>query len=397
MTSPALESVFAFVHRYPAAEDGTLVAVDATDRLLLDEAAADLAAAGPGEVVVVDDRYGALTLGAAAAHDLHEIRVHQDVLSGEIALARSAERAGLADRYSSHPLGPEAFVGARVVLLQLPRSLAALTEIAETIAASAHPDVVVYAGGRLKHMTRAMNDVLAASFEDVTASLARQKSRVLVARGLHPTAGAASDADDAARPAPSGPVTAHLAGIAVGRGKRIDLDVVAHGAAFAGAQLDLGTRFLLENLAPLDDARTAVDLGCGTGVLATAFALTHPEAQVVATDESDAAVRSAAATARVNRVRARVRVLRDDVGSQLDDASADVVLLNPPFHVGAALDTAAAHRMFDAAARLLRPGGELWAVWNSHLRYKPALSRAVGPTEVVAQNPKFTVTRSTRR
>ena len=45
------------------------------------------------------------------------------------------------------------------------------------------PTSRVLVGGRVKHMTHAMNDVLGDSFAEVSASLARQKSRVLVARG----------------------------------------------------------------------------------------------------------------------------------------------------------------------------------------------------------------------
>ncbi|MBO9556745.1 MAG: methyltransferase, partial [Cellulomonas sp.] len=37
---------------------------------------------------------------------------------------------------------------------------------------------------------------------------------------------------------------------------------------------------------------------------------------------------------------------------------------------------------------------ELWAVWNSHLRYRPVLERVVGPTRQVGRDPKFTVTAS---
>ena len=66
-------------------------------------------------------------------------------------------------------------------------------------------------------------------------------------------------------------------------------------------------------------------------------------------------------------------------------------------HVGAAVVTTAADRLFAAAARVLRPGGELWTVYNSALRYKPTLARVVGPTRVAEQTPKFTVTVSTRR
>jgi 16S rRNA (guanine1207-N2)-methyltransferase len=52
--------------------------------------------------------------------------------------------------------------------------------------------------------------------------------------------------------------------------------------------------------------------------------------------------------------------------------------------------------LFAAAARVLRPGGELWTVYNSALRYRPVLTRAVGPTRLAAQDPKFTVTVSRR-
>ena len=92
-----------------------------------------------------------------------------------------------------------------------------------------------------------------------------------------------------------------------------------------------------------------------------------------------------------------VTVTRDDCGSNILDASVDVVLLNPPFHSGTTVHTGIAQRMFAAAARMLRPGGELWAVYNSPLSYRSDLTRMVGPTREVSRNPKFTVTVSEAR
>ena len=80
----------------------------------------------------------------------------------------------------------------------------------------------------------------------------------------------------------------------------------------------------------------------------------------------------------------------------MPDASIDVVLLNPPFHAESAVHTGLAPRMFEAAGRVLRPGGELWCGWNGHLRYRIALERAVGPTRQVHRDATFTVTASTR-
>ncbi|MGW0042465.1 class I SAM-dependent methyltransferase [Rhodococcus sp. NPDC003348] len=374
---PVPEELFATLRRHPDVEAPNLYAVDGADRLILDEAAVALAAAPPGAVAVIGDRYGALTLGAVAGFGASKVRVHQDPLTGELALAGNADRAGLVGRYRQCALGEELLAGATVVLVQLPRSLSALTEMAETVARYADPSVVVYAGGRDKHLTHAFNDVLASCFADVHATRGRQKSRVLVAAKPIPVPG-------------TYPRRERLA--------ELGLDVVAHGAAFAGPALDIGTRFLLDFLPRTDPtARTAVDLGCGTGILAVSLARLRPDLTVIATDQSAAAVASAAATAHANGAAGRVTALRDDAMSTLSDGSVDLIVCNPPFHVGAAVHTGAALAMFRAAGRVLRPGGELWTVYNSHLGYKPELTAAVGPTEQVGRNPKFTVTRSVAR
>lgn len=363
------------------------VAVDATDRLLLDEARERIGDAP--DVVVIGDRFGALTLGALAL-GATRVRVHTDAVTAERALLVNAERCGLADRVDVHTaLGAGVLAGARLVLVQLPASLGELTEIAEHVSRHAAYDVVVLAGGRIKHMTHAMNGVLAAELTEVRATLARQKSRVLVASGVR----AERRAAPLTYPARGRLTESEL----VAASGTPHLDVVAHGGVFAGTGLDLGTRFLLQladRWPGLTAVRDAVDLGCGSGLLAATLALRYPEARVVATDRSAAAVASSAATAGANGVGERVAVVRDDAGDSLADASADLVLCNPPFHDRAAVRSDAAHHMFTTAGRVLRPGGELWTVFNTPLRYRGALTRAVGPTDVVGQNPKFSVTRS---
>ena len=370
-----MEELLGHLRRYPDVEAANLYAVDAADRLILDVAAEPLAAAGNGEVAVIGDGYGALTLGAAAAHDLRGIRVHQDLLTGELALAANARTHGLADRYVVHALDESLLKGVRFVLLRLPRVLGGLAEIADAIARYAEPDVEIFAGGRDKYLTKTMNEVLGKSFSRVQASRGRQKSRALLVGA----------------PKPIG----ELPFPAWERITDFDLEVVAHGAAFSGARLDIGTRFLLHHLRVMKpDARDAIDLGCGTGLLAVALAKSRPGISVIGTDQSAAAVASAAATVEANRVGDQVTVVRDDAMSSAPDNSADLVLCNPPFHVGAAVHTGSAIKMFAETGRVLRPGGELWTVYNTHLNYRGVVQRLVGCTEVVGRNRKFTVTRS---
>ena len=101
-------------------------------------------------------------------------------------------------------------------------------------------------------------------------------------------------------------------------------------------------------------------------------------------------------TADLNGVGDRVTTVRSDAGDELDEGSAQLVLCNPPFHADTTVSTDAAEAMFRNAATILQSGGELWCVWNSHLRYRPVLEKAVGPTRQVVRTDRFTVTASRR-
>ncbi|WP_192812029.1 methyltransferase [Arthrobacter sp. M2012083] len=371
-----IEALLSTLSRLPDVEADNLQAFDATDRLLLDTAA-DLLRPDT-KVVVIGDRYGALTLGTLVGLGVGDVSVSQDLFTGRLALKRNAVSIGLEGRFTEYELNRDLLDGAGLVLLQLPKSLAELEEIADAVARFAAPDAVLLAGGRVKHMSLGMNEVLTRYFSSVQPQRARQKSRVLVARDSKPTAGA--------RPFP---VVESL--------PELGITVCAHGAAFSGARLDIGTRYLLTFLNRMPASTYAVDLGCGTGILATMYALRHPDARVVATDQSAAAVASAKATAAANGLGERVAVIHDDAMSTLEPGSADMILLNPPFHLGASVHAGAALKMFQAAARVLAPGGELWTVYNSHLQYRAALERIIGPTVEEGRNPKFTVTRSRKR
>jgi len=375
------DHIFATLRRWPDLEAPNLFAVDASDRLILDEAQTLIGDLQAGELVVMGDNYGALTLGAATLAGCRGIRVFQDSLVSELALASNA--GDLAGHFESHTLNASLLSGARLVLMQLPRSLAELDEWAQAIARHAAPDVTVIAGGRIKHMTLAMNEVLARSFHEVNAGRARQKSRTLTAFGVQRST-----------EEPRYPMTSVL------REPEIPIDeltVSAHGGAFAGAALDIGTRFLLTFLPEMKtDASSAIDLGSGTGVLATSLALARPGLNVVAIDQSIAAVASTRETADANGVGARVEAAREDALTERPTASADLIVCNPPFHTGATVHAGVALRMLADARRVLKPGGELWVVFNTHLGYRDHLSRTVGPTRQAGRNSKFTVTVSVR-
>ncbi|NLT30056.1 MAG: methyltransferase [Propionibacterium sp.] len=336
---------------------------DPVDRMLVDQLTGLPSLTRP--VVVLDDVTGDLTPAVAAAVR-GRVRVHCDDVAAEEVVAGAG--------FEPEALSPDLFVDAGVVLMRLPRALSALREYAELTAAHAHRSVRLIGAARIKHMSRSMNEVLGDCFDHVWAGLGRQKSRALHASGPRPVdpRWPRSNTVDV----PGGPV-----------------ELRSHGAAFAAGRLDDGTRLLLQALADESwDGRDVLDLGCGTGILATWLA--RAGARVLAVDSSAAAQRSAVATASANDVEVEVRRSADL--RFLPEAGLDAVVCNPPFHKGAAKDSTAAFEMINGAARVLRPGGELWLVYNSHLPYLRALRRHVGDTRIVQRNRHYTVTRSIR-
>lgn len=282
-------------------------------------------------------------------------------------------------------MGESLFTDVRLVVAELPKANAELDEWAWLLAV--HGDDPVFVGaGRDKHMSRGLNEQLAHSFGEVSASRGVRKARALRATTPH------SMPRTAAYP--------RIVSVA-----DLPFDVTAHGGAFAGGRLDLGTRALLDALdgalekarIPQDSSGTAVDLGSGTGILATSVALRRPEMTVIASDLSWAAAASTRATAIAAGVGDRVQVVQEDSLAGIADGSVDLVVFNPPFHDGHAVDERLAHTMFASAARVLRPGGSIVCVFNSHLPHRAALNKLIGHTQQLTRNEKFTVTLSRRR
>ena len=272
-----------------------------------------------------------------------------DYARSQSALALGAEVAGDA-RLNELLAGLGSGASVAVGLGEMPKSLARLDYLARSIAGAGFAEARLVLGANNKHLSRGMNSVLAESFENVHGSRGRGKFRCLVASG--------------AREVTYEPVSQ--------RG------LVAIGGVFSGAKPDRGGE-LLRSCLP-DAPGRLLDLGCGNGSVSRGFE------GAVATDSDADAVLSARAIG--------LEATWDDAGSQLPDASFDTIALNPPFHVGTTIDATLIQHLLDAAVRLLAPGGDLYVVHNSHLRYRGEVERRFGEVEQVARDATFTVLRA---
>jgi tRNA1(Val) A37 N6-methylase TrmN6 len=130
----------------------------------------------------------------------------------------------------------------------------------------------------------------------------------------------------------------------------------------------------------------AVDLGAGVGAAGLALATRVPDLKVTLVEIDAALSRLAADNARLNGLGDRVRAIACDVedvdaltASGLSGASADRVLMNPPFHdarrhnvspdarrrLAHASEPGLLVRWVASAAFLLKPGGVLTLIWRA--------------------------------
>jgi 16S rRNA (guanine1207-N2)-methyltransferase len=181
--------------------------------------------------------------------------------------------------------------------------------------------------------------------------------------------------------------------------------VVTRPGVFSWEHLDHATALLCEALAAQSERvaellagagtqATILDVGCGAGALGVWAARRFPRALVTLCDVDADALRCAAETSALAGVADRTPVIADDVAESLPDASVDLVLTNPPFHVGKATDFALPSRFMRQSARVLRAHGELWLVANRTLPYEAQLRRAFARVDVVAEGRGFKVLRA---
>ncbi len=169
-------------------------------------------------------------------------------------------------------------------------------------------------------------------------------------------------------------------------------------AVFSADKTDGGTAAFLEafpeNAAA--EASMIADLGCGAGTLGLVAAHINKNAKIIFSDESFLAVKAALENAELNGISGRSEFLASNGLIGVKDGSVDLVLCNPPFHFQNIQTLEPAEFMFSEARRVLRPGGTIQIVGNSHLGYHRHLKNFFPDSRTVLKNSRFTVIRGRR-
>ena len=356
----------------------SLQAWDAADEMLLRHLDEIQILRRDSRVLIVNDSFGALAVALAD----HHIFAWNDSLLAQRALADNLRANGIDEadiefnRDAAFPPAP-----ADVILLKIPKSLALLEHQLYALRDRMAPDSCLLAAGMARHIHRSTLDLFEHIVGPTLSTRAVRKARlVLPERDFSLNQGKSPFPDRYT--------------LVIDR----EFELQNHAGLFSRDRLDRGSRLLIQQLPGGDADLRIVDLGCGNGVIGIAAAALNPRARLLFSDESYLAVDSArnnfeAAFGRLREVRFSV----DDSIRGEADASADLVLVNPPFHQQHALGDAVAWQMFRQARRVLVKGGALMVVGNRHLAYHAKLKKLFGNVEVLDSDSKFVVLRATKK
>lgn len=172
----------------------------------------------------------------------------------------------------------------------------------------------------------------------------------------------------------------------------LDGRFVSRPGLFSWDEVDTGSRVLAQAI-PRDLGARVAELGCGWGWLADAILQRAQGLVELHLLESD---HRALTLAGRNLAGAPVHLWWADATCEVPVDGLDSVVVNPPFHQAGIAMPEVGQAMLVHAARLLRPGGVLWAVANVHLPYERPLREVYGKVEVVAERSGFKVLRAER-
>ncbi len=258
------------------------------------------------------------------------------------------------------------------VLIRAPKNLAFFSDILCRLTNHLRPESLVFTGFMVKYFTAGLYENLENFIGTINPGLALKKARVVRAKF------------EREKVLSSYPTRTKLDGF--------EHDFIHHSNLFSRDKLDIGTRFLLENM-PTGNFQSILDLGCANGVLGIRAKQIFTTARLCFSDESAMAIKSARANFQTYFGDSTV-----DVDFYLTNCfedgnknDFDLVLCNPPFHQGTTIGDHIAFQMFQDAKSALKVGGTLRVVGNSHLGYQQKMKKIFGNCKIVATNKKFMI------
>lgn len=344
--------------RYPVRKNEVLQGWDSADELIL-EHIQTLELQGK-RLLIINDQFGAMS---CALMD-QDITVYTDSYVSYKGIELNSDGKIKAENSLSSLQGFYDYV-----LIQLPKNMSFFEDILAHLTKHLKASSQVICTSMVKHLAPMSFDLLQKYIGNTTTSLAKKKARLIFA---------SFEKEAVTSPYPK---EVKIEGF--------EKTFTNFSNLFSREKLDIGTRFFLEHL-PQGPFERILDLGCANGIVGIKAKLMNPAAQILFSDESAMAIESA----KINFQKmtgSEPELYWTNCFENQPKNSVDLVLCNPPFHQQSTVGDFIAWEMFKDAYSVLRPGGKIRIIGNSHLGHQMKLKKLFGSFEMIATNQKFMI------
>lgn len=167
------------------------------------------------------------------------------------------------------------------------------------------------------------------------------------------------------------------------------LTIFSRPGVFSFAHVDEATQ-LLANVMDVKAGESVLDLGCGCGALGAVAGMLSAGASLCLVDADIEAVRSASRTVAAAG-HAHAQVVVSDIAAAVRSERFDVVVSNPPFHIGKETALDVPMQFMREAHHVLNTGGRMMLVANRTLPYERAMTDIFGNVSVMHDGARFKV------
>lgn len=365
------------LERFPKLPQETLQAWDAGDEFIINHLCEENLAPGKN-ILILNDNFGALS--AWFSFD-HQVWMQTDSFISHKASLKNLQRnqcpkINLLTSLEDIPQDID------LVLMQLPKSNRMLCHQLTCLRHSLPKGTPLIAVNKAKDIHSSTLKLVEEYFGKPKTSLAVKKHRLVFANSAEPEASFKDQATETKWSVDD-----------------YNMQLTNLANVYSGEKLDLGGRFMLEQIPSDPSVQEIIDLGCGNGVLSIHAARQNPQANLTCVDESFMAVESAKQNLHQNLNKthskeklAQFQFIANNALDGFAKQSADLILCNPPFHQGNTITDHIAWQMFSDAKKCLKDNGKLLVVGNKHLKYDQKLKRLFGKqVSLIAQNNKFVI------
>jgi 16S rRNA (guanine1207-N2)-methyltransferase len=157
---------------------------------------------------------------------------------------------------------------------------------------------------------------------------------------------------------------------------------------FSFDHLDVGTEMLLSIINIIPESKV-LDVGCGYGMIGL-FAASQGAYWVDLIDSDLLAIAACKETLANNQI-SNTRLFTGDLLDPIGSSKYDLILSNPPFHAGQAVDYQIAEALFRQSYQALNPDGRLSIVANRFIPYDRIIKEIFGNMSCLRESGRFQV------